>query len=173
MKNRINHTDGFTIVELLIVIVVIAVLTLISATVYSGVQQQAYYSRAKQELNMMSRAVELYNLEYGTYPDDVDRDVPPGIEEFIDIPPDEIWPKAPWPGSVYDYDLFEYDGEEVVQISIRFCEIGQPETCNFPSFDWAEDFDVNSSMYWCINGSCKAHPAMSPDYPGYCVNCTN
>lgn len=76
MKNRINHTGGLTIVELLIVIVVIAVLTLISVTVYSGVQQQAYYSRAKQELNMMSRAVELYNLEYGTYPDEVDRDVP-------------------------------------------------------------------------------------------------
>lgn len=170
LTNRLKR-NGFTIIELLVVITVVGILATIIGGFLSGARDEAYYSRAKLELNTMSRALYMYELDYGMYPEDVDRDIPPGIEEYLDDIETEMWPKAPWPGSVYDYDVFETGGVDTVQISIRFCEIGAPETCNFPRFEWANNFDVNSSAYWCISGNCQAHPFAAADHPGYCFNC--
>ena len=74
-----------------------------------------------------------------------------------------------------DYDSFNgSDGQLVVQISLRFCPIGGPlSACNFPTESWADGFQVNSSMYWCITGKCRPHPSESDTYPGYCLNCRN
>ena len=102
--------------------------------------------------------------------DDADRDLPPGIEEFLG--PGE-WPDAPWPGSVYDWEAWEdpETGDEIHQISIRFCPLGQAENCHFPNQDWAEDFDYYSSVYFCLEGVCRSHINRPVDHPGYCVNC--
>lgn len=60
--------SGFTIVELLIVIVVIAILATISIIAYSGIQQRARDSQRMADLVAIGKAVELYRAINGSYP---------------------------------------------------------------------------------------------------------
>ena len=64
----IKNKSGFTIVELLIVIVVIGILAAISMVAYSGVQQRARDSTRKQDLAAIAKAVNLYHADNGQYP---------------------------------------------------------------------------------------------------------
>lgn len=59
---------GFTIVELLIVIVVIAILAAISIVAYNGVQTRAQDSKRSEAVASIQKALELYKTENGTYP---------------------------------------------------------------------------------------------------------
>lgn len=65
---RISPT-GFTIVELLIVIVVIAVLAAIAIFGYTGVQARANFSATQQKFNMALKAIKMYHADKGYYPD--------------------------------------------------------------------------------------------------------
>lgn len=58
-------TSGFTIVELLIVIVVIAVLAAISIVAYTGVQQRARDSQRKSDIAQIAKALQLYAADNG------------------------------------------------------------------------------------------------------------
>jgi len=53
----LKTTNGFTIVELLIVIVVIAVLAAISVIAYNGVQQRARLSKIQSDLTTIEKAI--------------------------------------------------------------------------------------------------------------------
>jgi len=55
----LRNTKGFTIVELLIVIVVIAILAAISIVAYNGVQTRANNSTVKSDLNKIIKKMEL------------------------------------------------------------------------------------------------------------------
>lgn len=165
---------GFTIVELLIVIVVIAILAAITIVAYNGFINRAYYNRAHSELSSLAKAIQIFNIANERYPNDVNRGIPAEITPYINGSSDQ-WPTAPWPNSVYDYDYFiGSDGKEVSQISIRFCPAGGPlSACRFPKESWAASFDIDSSVYWCVTGKCRSHPSQSDSYPGYCINCIN
>lgn len=54
---------GFTIVELLIVIVVIAILAVITIVAYNGVQQQAKSSALKSEMSQLQRTIQVSALQ--------------------------------------------------------------------------------------------------------------
>ena len=166
---RGGHSQGFTIVELLIVIIVIALLAAISIAAYTNISQRAYDARTRSELSNMARAVTFYHTTHGGYPADVDRNVPVGIFENNE----SYWPPAPWPGSVYDYDRYidSITGEEIVQISVRFCPLEESDgPCQFPNEPWAAGFTRQSGAYWCITGTCRAHPDHR-DAIGHCLNC--
>ena len=64
MKNK----QGFTIVELLIVIVVIAILATISVVAYTGIQNRTYDSIVEQDLANAARKIELTRADLGRYP---------------------------------------------------------------------------------------------------------
>jgi len=170
---RGGRHSGFTIIELLLVVLVIAILTTIVVVAYNSITKRSYVARASSELTAISRGVQLYKVYNKQYPDDVDRNIPVAVFEFTDSPAASYWPTAPWPGSVYDYDKFVgSDGNEVVQVSVRFCPISGPlSACKFPKEPWAANFDLQSSAYWCIKGKCRAHPTAPDNHPGYCLNC--
>ena len=59
---------GFTIVELLIVIVVIAILAAISIVAYNGMQTRARNNQTITAVNAWAKAVKLYTADKGTVP---------------------------------------------------------------------------------------------------------
>lgn len=63
-----KSTSGFTIVELLIVVVVIAILASISVVAYTGIQGRARDSKRQADLKMVVNTLELYRVDNGGYP---------------------------------------------------------------------------------------------------------
>lgn len=61
---------GFTLVELLIVIVVIAILAAISIVAYNGIQQRARNTQTMQAVNSYVKAFKLYQADNGSLPTD-------------------------------------------------------------------------------------------------------
>ncbi|HMQ96299.1 MAG TPA: prepilin-type N-terminal cleavage/methylation domain-containing protein [Candidatus Saccharibacteria bacterium] len=59
---------GFTIVELLIVIVVIAILAMISVATYRGIQDRARSAVIQSNLNGAAKQLEIYKAQEGSYP---------------------------------------------------------------------------------------------------------
>ncbi|HEX9594779.1 MAG TPA: type II secretion system protein, partial [Candidatus Saccharimonadales bacterium] len=149
IKNNLSGKTGFTLVEILIVITVIGILaSLVMLTIVPNWRQRTYKNRAFAEVNTMANAARLYLDKYNQWPEDVNRDLPAELNEFIDVEND--WPDAPWPGSIYDWDNWSVDGETIIQISVRFCPIGGPlSACQFPEEPWAENFGVNSAVFYC------------------------
>lgn len=60
--------DGFTIVELLIVVVVIAILASISVVAYTGIQGRASDSAIKSDLRGANNLIQLRMVELGSLP---------------------------------------------------------------------------------------------------------
>ena len=163
--------SGFTLIEILVVVAILAILaTTVAYFVGIGPLRQALFGRAKVELRNIAQATLLSVQDYGDYPPDADRDLPPGVEKYLS---GHEWPKAPWTGSVYDWDNWvdPDTGRPIYQISIRFCPYGQPNLCEFPKEEWAKDFDYYSSVYYCIEGACRSHISQPVNHPGLCVNC--
>ncbi len=68
IKPNLRQERGFTIVELLIVVVVIAILAAITIVSYNGITNRANASAAKSTAATVQKKVELYNSEVGRYP---------------------------------------------------------------------------------------------------------
>lgn len=68
--NQTTHAlrRGFTIVELLIVIVVIGLLAVISIVVYTGIQSKAQASAAQEGLAQAKKKLALYQVENAAFP---------------------------------------------------------------------------------------------------------
>lgn len=66
--DRQNKKTGFTIVELLIVIVVIAILAAISIVAYTGIQVRARDSARTAAVQQIQKSLEAYRAENGVYP---------------------------------------------------------------------------------------------------------
>jgi len=64
----LKHSRGFTIVELLIVIVVIGILAAITIVAYNGIQTRARNAQVIAGVNVYKKAIELYNVDNGSYP---------------------------------------------------------------------------------------------------------
>ena len=59
---------GFTIVELLIVIVVIAILAAITIVAFNGIQQRARDTKRLNDITTMNKQLELFYVDKGYYP---------------------------------------------------------------------------------------------------------
>lgn len=64
-----HKVQGFTIVELLIVVVVIAILAAITIVTYNGITQQANDTAVKNDLANFAKRVEILYVENSQYPE--------------------------------------------------------------------------------------------------------
>ena len=67
-----KRNQGFTIVELLIVIVVIGILALLVITTYSGIQQKARNSKRQADVKSLQTQIEAFFSQNGYYPSRTD-----------------------------------------------------------------------------------------------------
>lgn len=65
---RESKQSGFTIVELLIVIVVIGILAAITIVAFNGVKDRANNSHVQSALSQAHKSLQLYASEHGSYP---------------------------------------------------------------------------------------------------------
>lgn len=70
--HRRQNERGFTIVELLIVVIVIAILAAITITAYNGITNQARESTLKTDLNGIAKQLGVAKVTDGSYPVGVD-----------------------------------------------------------------------------------------------------
>lgn len=59
---------GFTIVELLIVIVIIGILAAITIVAYNGVQSRSRFAKMQSDIKSIQKYIEAYNATNGSYP---------------------------------------------------------------------------------------------------------
>ncbi|MDO5580801.1 MAG: type II secretion system protein [Planctomycetia bacterium] len=70
MKNRTDFKTGFTLIELITVILIIGLLSVLSVGAYIGAKRMFAGLTVKQELDNIARALEQYKTTYGEYPPD-------------------------------------------------------------------------------------------------------
>src|SRR6476620_3918007 len=63
-----QKAKGFTIVELLIVIVIIAILAAVTTVAFRGIQDRASDVAVISDITQAYKKLELYKAEFGTYP---------------------------------------------------------------------------------------------------------
>lgn len=68
MHKRNRSAPGFTIVELLIVVVVIAILAALSVVAYTGFQSRAHTSAVRQDMRNFAQKVLVFHADTGRYP---------------------------------------------------------------------------------------------------------
>lgn len=86
----IKGTRGFTLVELIIVLAVIAIILGVVIPAIRGMQEEANLTRAEQELHTLETAVMSYFRHNGTFPSGITTDLtgasPKIIESVLDDP---------------------------------------------------------------------------------------
>ncbi|MDG6773662.1 type II secretion system major pseudopilin GspG [Thiomicrorhabdus sp. ZW0627] len=137
INRRAGKQSGFTLIELMVVVVILAVLAAFVAPKLMDRPDEARIVKAKQDISSISSALKLYKLDNYVYPT-----TDQGIEALVKQPTTEPQPKHwkqyleqmpmdPWgnpylylsPGEHGDFDLFTYgadgqDGGEGVNATI-------------------------------------------------------
>lgn len=130
VKTKRNH-DGFTLIELMVVIVILGILAGLIIPRIMGRPEEAKQLKAKIQIESLETALKLYKLDNGAYPD-----TEQGLQALIEKPetgiPPKKWreggylekaklPKDPWgndfvylsPGVQDDYDITSFGADGV------------------------------------------------------------
>src|SRR4030067_2442953 len=67
-RNLYRKEKGFTLVELMVVIIILAVLTAIAVPSYMALRNRARTAAAQSEMKNIATALELYNADEDAYP---------------------------------------------------------------------------------------------------------
>lgn len=68
MPNRVNQQKGFTLTELLVVLVILAIMASIAIFSYIGVISSARDSKRKADLVFLQKLLTVYYLDHGFFP---------------------------------------------------------------------------------------------------------
>lgn len=82
--SRGREKGGFTLVEIMIVVVIIGILATLSVSAYLSTRRRSQATIIANDLRTFAAAFEVYALEIGTWPSDVGPGtVPPGMQGRI------------------------------------------------------------------------------------------
>lgn len=123
-KERLRRMSGFTLIEIMVVVVIIGILAMVVVPSIISRPDEARIARARQDVNAIEQALDLYRLDNGYYPSQQQ-----GLEALVTKPTTDPvprnWssggylsklPEDPW-GNLYQYhnpgthgmiDVFSY-----------------------------------------------------------------
>lgn len=108
-KTSRKGQEGFTLIELMVVVIIIGVLAAVVVPRFSGQTEKARIAAAKAELASMKTIIDIYYVENDSYPSDNEDD-----DEFIGNVLEENginWPvEDPW-GHNYNYEVDHDDAK--------------------------------------------------------------
>ncbi|MCH7624145.1 MAG: type II secretion system major pseudopilin GspG [Nitrospinae bacterium] len=113
-KHLIRNAEGFTLIELMVVMVIIALLAALVMPKLFGSVDKANQQSAQTQIEMLGQALDLYRLENRKYPTTEE-----GLEAIKSYLKKNV-PKDPWgseyvytaPGDHGDYDLISYGADK-------------------------------------------------------------
>ena len=91
-NNRKPRRRGFTLVEVLLVLVILVIIASLSVTVYSSVQREANTDAARVAIQQFQKNLELFHLHVNDYPTTAQ-----GLEALMQPPP-ELASAGVWRG---------------------------------------------------------------------------
>lgn len=101
-NNGSNSYDGFTIVELIVVIVVTAILSALIIVAYVGLTVQANEASVISDLVIAKKQLNIYSTKYGSYPTSMSGNCPTTPVNDVD------YCLKPSPGNTFTYNYNQY-----------------------------------------------------------------
>ena len=131
MQHRLHNNRGFTLIEIMVVVVILALLAALVGPKIMGRSDDAKIADAKVQIRNIESALKLYKLDNGVYPG-----TEQGLQSLVEKPTvgqiptkykaegyldSKKVPKDPWdndyiylsPGEHGDYDLCSYGADGV------------------------------------------------------------
>ncbi len=122
-SDHIRSSRGFTLIELIVVMVILGLLAALVGPRIFGKVEKAKQSAVKTEIEMLGQALDLFRLDLGRYPTTEE-----GLQALREDPGIDNWdgpyvkkaiPKDPWkydlhyqsPGEHGDYDLYSFGAD--------------------------------------------------------------
>jgi len=124
-SRRILKNSGFTLIEVMVVVVILAILAAIVAPRVMDKPAQAQQTKAKQDIRSLETALNLYKLDNFVYPT-TDQGLEALVAKPAGTPEPKNWkrymdrlPKDPWgepyqylsPGNKSDVDIFSFGAD--------------------------------------------------------------
>ena len=115
-RRRVHGEDGFTMIELMVVIVILGMLAALVGVNVMGNLERGYRSTAKTQINSLKSALFSYKLDFKKYPSDLNGLISNAKNKRYLLDAEKI-PKDPWGndyvyrspgGNGRDYDLVAY-----------------------------------------------------------------
>ena len=124
-RHRIFKNSGFTLIEVMVVVVILAILAAIVAPRVMDKPAQAQQTKARQDIRSLETALNLYKLDNFVYPT-TDQGLEALVTKPSGTPEPKNWkrymdrlPKDPWgeqyqylsPGNKSDVDIFSFGAD--------------------------------------------------------------
>lgn len=107
---------GFTLVEIMIVVVIIGLLATIAIPAFNKIRERTLVSRTINDLRIFRAAIDNYTLEHGDYPEDSNTgSLPPELEGYF---PEEKFTEGTPVGGEWDVE-FEDSGTITSAIGVH------------------------------------------------------
>ena len=101
-KTKPPYKNGFTLVEIMIVVVIIGILAAMAGVAFTHTRNRAIATRVANDLRIFADAFQTYAFENGSYPPDVGpATIPSGLEEYLNT---NIFTSTTPAGGNYDWD---------------------------------------------------------------------
>lgn len=146
MTGRFQRHAGFTLVEIMIVVVIIGLLAAIAIPAFQRVRTRAQNSRFVSDLRVFTQAFETYSLQNGAWPPNVGAGiVPAGLSGAIQV---NTWTSPTVVGGNWNYDR-NINGIAVA-VSCSGSNIDDARMRNIDTM--IDDGDLSTGIFQFISG---------------------
>jgi prepilin-type N-terminal cleavage/methylation domain-containing protein len=115
---RLRDTSGFSLMELIMVVAVIAILSAVGSVSYTALQQRTRFSQIKGDIDAIAKAA--FSDFSGSPTNEWAAMVMPGAAPSFSAGHLSSWPTPPCLGWMYSYDnFFGVPGVQAVRITVR------------------------------------------------------